>query len=223
MKNKYDEVEKGSVFERAFGKKLSAEVEKRISGQYTKVVKAVTRFLKNKFSSSIFDGDYEEIGSNAALYTLAYILVTQGRLSENIQEWTSAACWKAKLLVLDVLRSNAHKNEALLLDVPFKNGVGEILDDGLIMNRASMEYYRESQLNEAHLERVGRVRRAIKNFLSESCSPRMAQVYWARVMDERSMEDVCKSFKMTPGAVSVAVNRVEKKWKDKGRGYYDAA
>ena len=207
----------------AFGKKLSAEVEKRIAQQYAKVLKAVVRFLKNKFASSIFDGDYEEIGAEAALYTLAYILVTQGGLSQDIREWTSAACWKAKLLVLDVLRSHAYKNEGLFLDASFKTDGGEILDDGPILTHAAEEYYQECQAKKEHQESLGRVRRAVKNFLRECCSPRTALIYWARVMDEHSMEDVCKSFKMTPGAVSVAVNRVEKKWKDKGRGYYDAA
>lgn len=220
---KYEKENKGNLIDMAFGKKLSAVVEKRISEQYAKVLKAVVRYLKNKFALSIFDGDYEEIGSNAALYTLAYILVTQGELSEDVKEWTSAACWKAKLLVLDVLRSNAYKNEGLYVDVTSDTDEGEILDDGPIMTRAAEEYYRECQAKNEHLENVERVHRAFKNFLHECCSPRTAQIYWARVMDEHSMKDVCKSFNTTPGAVSVTVNRVEKKWKDKGRGYYDAA
>ena len=221
--NKYDKVNKGNLIDMAFGKKLAAKVEKRIAEQYEKVLKAVVRFLKNKFSSSIFDGDYEGIASNAAVYTLAFFLVTKGELSEDIQEWTSAACWKAKLLLLDVLRSNAYKNEGLYLDVPFETEEGEVLEDGPIMTRAAEEYYQMCQAEKEHQESLGRVRRAVKNFLHECFSPRTAEIYWARVMDEHSMKDVCQLFDMTPGAVSVTVNRVEKKWKDKGRGYYDAA
>lgn len=220
---KYDKVIKGNVIDMAFGKQLSAKVEKRISEQYAKVLKAVVRYLKNKFNSSIFDGDYQEISSNAAIYTLAYILVTQGELSENIKEWTSAACWKAKLLVLDVLRSHAYKNEGLYLDASFETDEGEILEDGPIMTRAAEECFLERQAEMKHQENIKRVRRAVKNFLYDCCSPRTAKIYWARVMDELSMDDVCKFFHMTPNAVSVTVNRVEKKWEDKGPDYFDAA
>lgn len=221
--NENNKINKCNLIDMAFGKKLSAKMEKRIAEQYTKVLKAVVRHLKKKFNSSIFDGDYEEIASNAALYTLAYILVTKGELSTDVNEWTSAACWKAKLLVLDVLRSNAYKNEGLFVDASFGTDEGEILEDAPIMTRAAEEYYGENLAKKEHEADIERVRRAFKNFLRECCTFRTALIYWVRVMDAHSMEDVCKAFKMTPDAVSVTVHRVEKKWKDKGRAYYDAA
>lgn len=221
--NMNKETAENNIYKSVFGKKLAPIVEKHINAHFLSVCQKVTRMLKNKFSSSISEFEREDVATVAVLYALMYFLNTKGDVPADEKEWVALSVWKAKMCTLDYLRSHSYQDERLLVDSPVENKEGESFDESPIITRASWDEYCAAQREEDHLDNQKRVLRAFKCFLRDCCTPRSAAIYWARVMDSRTMDDVCESFQMTPGAVSVTVNRIGEKWKIEGRRYYDAA
>ena len=165
----------------------------------------------------------EDIAAKALVSGLAYGLAQHGAIPASEEDWIGLACWKARRLALDEVRTQQRAPLVLSLDASVENGEGEAFAESPVFARHSHACWHAAQAEAAYDELVDQTRGALRGFLSDHCSDRTAAIFWARVMDGWALEDVCRTYHASADYVYVTVCKVKKAWMRHGREYYRAA
>ena len=189
------------------------------TNQYNSVIKSVQRMLNHKFYA-IDELTREDIVSAAIAY--AYMYLSSTGKDFGIKDWTTLSCWKARRLALSEVRRRKHELVDLTLDNPFVNDEGEELEDSFAMIQGSVRAYDYEQFDLGRQQSRRQVRKAMVRVLKNEVSRRHAQIFWSRVMDELPTDVVCKRFGITADGLYVIVHRINNRWNDFGKGYFNA-
>ena len=206
----------------AFEKHVFTPLENRaLERMYGRVFHAVERALckYRQLPAAV----REDIAARSLVSGLAYGLALNGTIPAHAEDWAGLACWKAARLALDAIRAQQRDPLVLTLDAAVENGEGETFAESPVIARHAYNHWRTARLENAFDALVGQTRGALRDFLADNCSARTAAIFWARVMDGWTLEDVCRTYHASADYVYVTISRVKKAWVRHGRDYYHAA
>lgn len=190
-----------------------------LTAQFETIIKSVLKMLGHRFHS-LDELTREDIASAAITYAYMY-LDPQGK-DFGIKDWLSLSYWKARHLALSEIRRQKRELVSLTLDNPFVNEKGDEFEDSPVVVHGSAQAYSTSQFDRGWQLSRNQVRKAMLRFLKKEVTRRNAKIYWSRVMDQLPTDVVCRRFGVTAGSLYVIVNRINSRWNDLGKGYFNA-